>query len=97
MWKYQPVVGTSVTGLRAQITDGQNGYIADDTEGCARDTLKLIEDRELWRKLGKRAHERVRNNYLFPTMVLEYLGALTKALGASRTSGHSQGVLDRAS
>ncbi len=35
MWKYQPVVGTSVTGLRAQIIDGQNGYIADDTEVCA--------------------------------------------------------------
>ena len=97
MWKYQPVVGTSVTGLRAQIIDGRNGYIADDTEGCARDTLKLIQDREMWRKLGKQAHERVRNNYLFPTMVLEYLGALMKALGASRTSGHSQGVLDRAS
>jgi glycosyltransferase involved in cell wall biosynthesis len=25
MWKYQPVVGTSATGLRAQIIDGQNG------------------------------------------------------------------------
>jgi len=97
MWKYQPVVGTSVTGLRAQIIDGRNGYIADDTEGCARDTLKLIQDRELWRKLGKQAHERVRNNYLFPTMVLEYLGALTKALGNSQTAGHSQAVLDRAS
>ena len=97
MWKYQPVVGTSVTGLRAQIIDGRNGYIADDTEGCARDTLKLIQERELWRKLGKQAHERVKNNYLFPTMVLEYLGALTKALGNSQTAGHSQGVLDRAS
>jgi glycosyltransferase involved in cell wall biosynthesis len=32
MRKYEPVVGTSVTGLRAQIIDGQNGYIADSTE-----------------------------------------------------------------
>ena len=97
MWKYQPVVGTSVTGLRAQIIDGQNGYIADETEACAERTLKLIQDRELWRKLGKQAHERVRNNYLFPMMVLEYLGALTKALGTSQTAGYSQEVLDRAS
>src|SRR5437764_1745164 len=96
MWKYQPVVGTSVTGLRAQIIDGRNGYIVDDTEGCAKATLKLIQDRELWHKLGKQAHERVRNNYLFPTMVLEYLGALTKALGTSQTAGYSQATLDRA-
>ncbi len=89
MWKYQPVVGTSVTGLRAQIIDGQNGYIADETEACAERTLKLIQDRELWRKLGKQAHKRVKDHYLFPTLVLQYLDALKKARGISRTDGHS--------
>jgi trehalose synthase len=83
MWKYQPVVGTSVTGLRTQIINGQNGYIADDAETCAKYTLKLIQDRELWHKLGKRAHERVKDNYLLPMMILQYLGALAKAWGAS--------------
>ena len=80
MWKYQPVVGTSVTGLRTQIIDGQNGYIADETEACAERTLKLIQDREVWRKLGKQAHERVKDHYLFPTLVLQYFDALKKAL-----------------
>ncbi|MGB8347069.1 MAG: glycosyltransferase [Ktedonobacteraceae bacterium] len=79
MWKYQPVVGTSATGLRTQISDGQNGYIADDTETCAQDTIKLIQDRDLWRRLGKAAHESVENNYLLPMMALEYLDALSKA------------------
>ena len=79
MWKYQPVVGTSATGLRTQINDGQNGYIADDTETCAQRTIKLIQDRAFWRKLGKAAHERVENNYLLPMMALEYLNALAKA------------------
>ncbi len=88
MWKYQPVVGTSVTGLRAQIIDGQNGYIADETEECAERTLKLIQDRELWRKLGKQAHKRVKDHYLFPMMVLQYLDALKKACGISHTDGH---------
>src|SRR5579859_4413929 len=60
MWKNQPVVGTSVTGLRTQIIDGRNGYIADDTETCAAYTLKLIQDRKLWRKLGRQAHLRVK-------------------------------------
>jgi len=79
MWKYQPVVGTSVTGIRTQIIDGQNGYIADETEACAERTLKLIHDRVLWRKLGKQAHKRVKDHYLFPMMVLQYLDALKKA------------------
>jgi trehalose synthase len=97
MWKYQPVVGTSVTGLRTQISDGRNGYIADDTETCAERTLKLIQDRDLWRKLGKAAHARVRKNYLLPVMVLQYLGALKKALGMYPAAGQPQAVLDRAS
>ncbi len=88
MWKYQPVVGTSVTGLRTQIIDGRNGYIADDTEACAKHTLKLIEDRDMWRELGKQAHEHVRDNYLLPTMVLQYLHALMKARGMSHTADH---------
>ena len=83
MWKEQPVIGTSATGLRAQIVDGQNGYIADSTEACAQRTLMLIQDRERWRQLGKQAHEHVRKHYLFPNMVFQYLEALTKACETS--------------
>jgi trehalose synthase len=97
MWKYQPVVGTSATGLRTQIIDGQNGFIADDTETCAKVTLRLIEDRDLWHKLGKQAHLRVKNNYLLPVMVLEYLGALAKARGMSQITGEVQAALESTS
>lgn len=90
MWKYQPVVGTSATGLRAQIIDGHNGYIVDDTEACAKVTLRLIQDRELWSKLGKQAHARVRDNFLLPMMTMEYLTALTKALGMTHTPAAGQ-------
>jgi trehalose synthase len=88
MWKYQPVVGTSVTGLRAQIIDGQNGYIADDTESAANATLRLIQDRNLWKRLGERAHESVRQHYLFPMMVTQYLDALKKARAMPRVDVH---------
>jgi trehalose synthase len=97
MWKYQPVVGTSVTGLRMQIIDGRNGYIADSTEECAEATLKLLHDRGLWRTLGRRAHTLIKNNYLLPVMALEYLDTLKKALGVSRTASYPQTPLDIAS
>ena len=84
MWKYQPVIGTSVTGLRAQIVDGRNGYLADSIEASAACTLKLLQGRETWKMLGEQAHEDVRKNFLFPSMVLQYLNALTKAREMSR-------------
>ncbi len=97
MWKYQPVVGTSATGLRTQIIDGRNGYIADDPETAAQDTLKLIKDRALWRRLGKQAHLRVKENYLLPMMIVEYLDALIKAREMSHAADQSQAMLDSAS
>lgn len=81
MWKYQPVIGTSVTGLRAQIVDGQNGYIADGAESAARRTIELLEQRERWQQFGMRAHEQVKEKNLFPAMITQYLMALRKAYG----------------
>ncbi len=89
-------LGTSATGLRTQIIHGLNGYIADDTETCAKYTLKLIRDGDLWRKLGKQAHLRVKDNYLLPTMMLEYLGALEKALGTWGAADQARGDMDSA-
>lgn len=79
MWKNQPVVGTSVTGLRMQITHGYNGYLVDDTETAAEYTQKLLTDRELWRTLGENAHESVKKRFLFPTLILGYLQTLLQA------------------
>ncbi|MBE3559401.1 MAG: glycosyltransferase [Ktedonobacteraceae bacterium] len=94
MWKGQPVVGTSATGLRMQILDGRNGYVVDDTEECAQAVLRLIYDRDLWRTLGWHAHTLVRDNYLLPEMALEYLDALEKALGMSGTVRQPQTPAD---
>src|SRR6266404_6844168 len=96
MWKYQPVIGTSATGLRTQIIHGLNGYIADDAETCTKYTLKLIRDDDLRRKLGKQAHLRVKDNYLLPTMMLEYLGAIEKALETWGAADQALGDMDSA-
>ncbi len=80
MWKWQPVVGTHVTGLQMQITHGSNGYLVNDTEGAAAYTLQLLRDRDLWRKLGANAYETVRQHFLFPALILDYLKALQAAL-----------------
>ena len=88
MWKNQPVVGTSVTGLRMQITHDYNGYLVDDTETAAEYTQDLLTDREYWRELGENAHETVRKRFLFPTLILGYLQVLLQAY--TKSSKHSE-------
>jgi trehalose synthase len=83
MWKRQPVVGTRVTGLQMQITHGSNGYLVDDTEGAAAYTQQLLQDRGLWRELGTNAYETVRQHFLFPALILDYLQALQGALASA--------------
>jgi trehalose synthase len=80
MWKRQPVVGTHVTGLEMQITHGSNGYLVNETEAAAAYTLRLLQDRELWRELSANAYETVRQHFLFPALILDYLQALQGAL-----------------
>lgn len=88
MWKSQPVVGTSATGLRAQIIDGYNGYIADDTQTAAEHTLKLLQDRGLWKTLGQQAHAHVQKHFLFPMMIQSYLDILMQGIRRSPTGEH---------
>jgi trehalose synthase len=83
MWKKQPVVGTCVTGLQMQITHGLNGYLVDETEAAAACTLELLQDRDLWRELGASAYETVRQRFLFPALILDYLKALQGALASA--------------
>jgi len=89
MWKNQPVVGTSVTGLRAQIQHGHNGYIADDTETAAHHTCELIQNRELKQKMGQQAHEHVQQHFLLPMMILSYLDSLEKVYQHHHTQQQS--------
>jgi glycosyltransferase involved in cell wall biosynthesis len=79
------VIGTHVTGLEMQISHGFNGYLVDETEAAAAYTLELLQDRERWRALGRYAQETVRQRFLFPVMILDYL----KALAHAQTEAHA--------
>lgn len=88
MWKNQPVVGTSATGLQVQISDGDNGYIADDTQTAAERTIQLLQDRDLWKRLGRQAHTHVQQHFLFPMMISSYLDILARGIRRSPTDEH---------
>ncbi|GHO42711.1 glycosyltransferase [Ktedonospora formicarum] len=76
MWKYQPIIGTSSTGLRSQIIHEENGYIADDVGASAFYALHLLHHPEIKDQLGDRAHAYVQQHHLLPGMLEDYLDSL---------------------
>ena len=81
MWKGTPVIGGDVGGIRAQIEDGQSGFLVSTVPDCAERIKALLKDRELAKKMGERGRERVRDRFLMPTLVLNYMRLLAKVTG----------------
>jgi trehalose synthase len=73
MWKEKPVIGGDVGGIRLQITDGESGFLVDSVEGCAKRMVELLRDPDLRRRMGRAGRERVRERFLSPREVEDYL------------------------
>ena len=75
-WKGRPIVARPVGGIRHQIVDGYTGYFADTEEEFAERALFLFRNAEARERLGKQGRERVRQNFLLPRFIEDYLGIL---------------------
>jgi len=73
MWKGKVVVGGPAQGIRTQIKDGINGFIAENPNKMARRIVQLLQDQKLLKKMGKKATETVRKNFLIPRLLRDYL------------------------
>ncbi|HEX5416268.1 MAG TPA: glycosyltransferase [Chloroflexota bacterium] len=80
MWKYRPVVATDRPGPRAQIQDGKNGFLVDGADAGAERVVQLLRDPALAESLGQHAHETVKECFLLPRLVDDYLGLFEEAL-----------------
>jgi len=79
LWKGTPVVGANVGGIPLQIEDGENGYLVEprDIDATADRVTRLLEDDQLRRRLGERGRETVREQFLTPRLVEDFLTLLT--------------------
>jgi trehalose synthase len=76
MWKARPVVASRIGGIQDQIVDGESGVLLDDPSdldayGAA--LRRLLADPEGAERMGRRAHERVRDEFLSARSLLQYL------------------------
>jgi trehalose synthase len=64
MWKWKPVVGGDVGGIRLQIEEGVTGHLVDGVVACADRIVSLLRDPDLRRHMGEAGRALVRERFL---------------------------------
>lgn len=73
MWKGKVVIGGNVGGIKVQIKNGKNGFLVSSPEEAAKRIVQLLQNPRLAKKLGKAAHETVKEKFLLPRFLRDYL------------------------
>jgi trehalose synthase len=82
MWKGRPVVASDVGGIQDQIEDGRTGYLveATDLSAFADRVNRLLADPHDAERMGEAAQARVRDLFLGPRHLGQYVGLLESVL-----------------
>lgn len=83
MWKGRPVIGGDCGGIRAQIEDGENGFLVSDVRTCADRILYLLTHPQEARRIGASGRETVRRRFLMPRLLADYLSLFEELLGVT--------------
>jgi trehalose synthase len=73
LWKGRPTVAGNVGGIPLQISDGESGFLVDNSEDCARRCVEILLDPELARRIGRAGKERTRRQFLSPRLLLDWM------------------------
>jgi trehalose synthase len=84
MWKGRPVVASRVGGIQDQVRDGETGVLVDphDLEHFAEALLRLLEDSERAARLGAAARAEIRDSFLGPRHLTQYVELMAHLLSA---------------
>jgi trehalose synthase len=78
MWKGRPVVASQIGGIAEQIEDGRTGFLVDpsDLRGFGERVSGLIQDPHAAERMGEAAQTRVRDFFLGPRHLGQYVELL---------------------
>jgi trehalose synthase len=88
MWKARPVVASRVGGIQEQIVQGETGLLVEphDLAGFADAVTGLLADQPRARAMGERAREAVRELFLGPRHLRQYVDLIERLVGAAAPS-----------
>lgn len=73
LWKSKPVIGGNVGGIPIQIINGVNGFLVNNINECAEKIIFLLKNPKISKKMGEKAKEYVRDNFLITDHLYKYL------------------------
>jgi trehalose synthase len=73
MWKGKPVIGSATGGIPLQILHGVNGFLVHSVEGAAFRIRQFLHNQEMAQRMGEKAKEYVRANFLITRQIRDYL------------------------
>jgi trehalose synthase len=86
MWKGRPVVASNIGGIREQIEDGHTGVLVDPTDlrTFGERVSSLLQDPREAERMGEAAQTRVRDMFLGPRHLGQYVELLEGLAGPAR-------------
>lgn len=75
MWKGKPVIAGLTEGATLQIKNNKNGILVSSPEEAAKAIVRLIKNEKLRSRLGKAAHQSVKQKFLLPRFILNNVNA----------------------
>lgn len=80
LWKARPFIGGDVGGIPLQVEDGLSGFLVSSSDECAARSLEILRDPDMGRELGRRGKEHVREHFLTPRYLRDYLRIFSEVL-----------------
>lgn len=80
LWKSKPVIGGNAGGIKIQLINGQTGFIVNTPEGAAFRIRTLLQHPRAASDIGARGKEYVREKFLLPRQLYEYLTVIHSLL-----------------
>ena len=78
LWKSRPTVAGNVGGIPLQIENSVSGFLVNSPEETAECCLKILNDPELGKRLGRAGKEYVRTHFLMPRLLRDWLRIFTE-------------------
>jgi trehalose synthase len=76
LWKGKPVISADVGAIPLQIREGDTGYFYQTPYLTAQKVLYLLENHDFAEGMGERGRSYVKNHFLLPDRVADYLMAI---------------------
>jgi len=83
LWKSKPVIGGACGGITLQVHDYHTGFLVHSPAGAAYRIRYLLRYADKRQRMGRTAHEFVRDHFLLTRHLRDYLTLLLSVTGAS--------------